>query len=88
MPRDRDFDDVAVLRMALVGYQIEQEKIDKKIHELQSLLKGRPSTFIPDRATTSPVKRRLSDAARDRIAAAQRKRWAKHRKLKAQAAKT
>jgi hypothetical protein len=33
----------------------------------------------------APVKRILSPAARNRIAAAQRKRWAEHRKLAAAA---
>lgn len=89
MARGRNVEDTTILQMALVGYQFEIGKIDAKIHELQSLLKGKRSS-APSGAVEigrSPVKRVLSDAARARIAAAQRKRWAAHRKLKAKAAK-
>jgi len=80
---------LTTLQMALVGYQIEKEKIENKIHEIQSQLKG-GRIALPSVAAakkTRPVKRVLSAAARRRIAAAQRKRWAEHRKRLAQAAK-
>ena len=69
--------------MALVGYQIEKDKIETKIRELQSKLKGRRAAAAP----TGGNRRELSPAARARIAAAQKKRWAEHRRQKAQAAK-
>jgi hypothetical protein len=69
--------------MALVGYQHEKQKIDDKIRELQAQLKGRhvtlPSAAAEKQATAAP-KRILSPDARRRIAAAQKKRWAEHRK--------
>jgi hypothetical protein len=73
--------------MALVGYQIEKDKIEAKIRELQSTLKGRHVTVSASGAKPVSNRRELSPAARARIAAAQKKRWAEHRKQKAQAAK-
>ena len=89
MARARNVEDATILQMALVGYQIELEKVEARIHELQSLLKGKRNASFSGVAGTghSPVRRVLSDAARERIAAAQRKRWAAHRRLKAKAAK-
>jgi len=74
--------------MALVGFQLEKEKIENKIREIQGQLKGKhvssPSAAPEKKAG---VKRILSPAARRRIAAAQKKRWAEHRKRVAAAAK-
>jgi hypothetical protein len=87
MARGRSIDDAGVLQMALVGYQIEKERIENQIREIQSQLKGRRVTFGESGGeATAPRKRELSPAARARIAAAQRKRWAEHRKRKAQSA--
>ena len=69
--------------MALVGYQVEKEKIEEKLHALQAQLKGTKAPASVDGNRKTHVKRVLSQAARDRIAAAQRKRWAEHRKRKA-----
>jgi hypothetical protein len=89
MARSRNIEDLTTLQMALVGYQIEQQKIENRIREIQSQLKGkqagRPSAAAAKKAPG--VKRVLSQAARRRIAVAQRKRWAEHRKRMAQAAK-
>jgi len=76
--------------MALVGYEIEKQKIDDKIKEIQAQLKGRRGpASSPSVATkrAAGTKRVLSPAARRRIAAAQKKRWAEHRKRLAQAGK-
>lgn len=83
------------LRMALIGYQMEKEKIDQKIREIEGKLGRRRGTANASAAAApakkkaaAPRKRReLSAAARARIAAAQRRRWAEHRKKLAQAAK-
>jgi hypothetical protein len=77
------------LQMALVGYQSEKVRIEEKIREIQGQLKGKavPSPFTPDGEKPPRAKRELSDAARKRIAAAQKKRWAEHRKRQALAAK-
>jgi hypothetical protein len=74
--------------MALVGYQMEREKIEAKIRELQGQLKGKRVAIGGGNSARAPrVRRELSAAARARIAAAQRKRWAEHRKRAAQASK-
>jgi hypothetical protein len=74
--------------MALVGYQVEKEKIEGKIKEIEAQLKGKYVlvSSSPEKAEPSG-KRYLSPAARKRIAAAQKKRWAEHRKRAAQTAK-
>ncbi len=98
MPRGRNVRDLTTLQMALVGYQIERQKIDEKIREIEGLLKGQSRGQLRGAPNTSgvgaaaarkaPVKKReLSAAARKRIAAAQKKRWAEHRKRMAQAVK-
>ena len=80
--------DQSTLEMALVGYQMEQQRIEGKIREIQAQLKGKaPATAAPGAAKPPRAKRELSPAARKRIALAQKKRWAEHRKRQAQAAK-
>jgi hypothetical protein len=82
MARGRRSEDTATLEMALIGYQIEKQKIDEKIREIASRLKGEaPQAAAPEKA---PGKRRvMSASARRRIAKAQKKRWAEHRKQQA-----
>lgn len=88
MPRGKTTQDLSTLQMALVGYQVEKERIEEKIRELQAALKGKGVPSVELAAPkTAGVKRILSPAARKRIAAAQKKRWAEHRKRVAQAAK-
>ncbi len=88
MARGKSTEDLSTLQMALVGYEIEKQKIADKISEIQAKLKGKTVTA---KAAAEPkeakVKRVLSPAARRRIAAAQKKRWAEHRKRLAQEAK-
>jgi hypothetical protein len=71
--------------MALVGYQVEKQRIEDSIRAIQAQLKGR--RVSPSDQKAPGTKRVLSPAARKRIAAAQRKRWAEHRRRAAQAAK-
>ena len=65
--------DDATLQMALIGYQVELSRIEQKVAEIRSLLGGRVSPVVAKNATP---KRILSVAARTRMAAAQKKRWA------------
>lgn len=86
MARTKRAEDWTTLQMALVGYQVERQKIEDKIREIQSQLKGKRVSFSPNGVTRKTgAKRNLSPAARRRIAAAQRKRWAEHRKKAAMA---
>ena len=83
MPRGKSSADMATLQMALVGYQIERQKIDERIRQIQAQLKGKsaaPAAAAAGESKAAGRKRTLSPAARKRIAAAQRKRWAEHRK--------
>src|SRR6266850_2579899 len=77
-----------LLVMALVGYEAEKARIDGAIRAIQAQL-GHRGPGRPKAATdmAAPAKRVLSASARQRIAAAQRKRWAAVRQAKAQPAK-
>ena len=81
MARGKTTEDLSTLEMALVGYQIEKQRIEGKVQEIQAQLKGKAVSSKAN-AKTKPagVKRILSAAARKRISAAQKKRWAEHRK--------
>jgi hypothetical protein len=89
MPRGKS-EDLTTLQMALVGYKYEREKIDEKIQQIEAHLRGKkaPARSGAAGVGTKRVRRELSAAARARIAAAQRKRWAEHRKMKAAQAKS
>jgi NADH:ubiquinone oxidoreductase subunit F (NADH-binding) len=86
MPKGKSTEDSTTLQMALVGYELQKQKIDEKIREIQGDLRGRGgAAFSAANKNTGAPKRTLSVAARRRIAAAQRKRWAEHRKRMAAA---
>lgn len=82
MPRGKPLPkpDHTTLQMALVGYEIEKERIVAKIREIQSQVGGQAAGGGAAKSQAAPTKRVLSAAARKRIAAAQRKRWAEHRR--------
>ncbi|MGA3099949.1 MAG: hypothetical protein ABSF25_26150 [Bryobacteraceae bacterium] len=88
MARGKKLEDLTTLRMALVGYQVEKQKIEARIAEIQAQLAGKVVAAPAAAAEKSAApKRVLSAAARKRIAQAQKKRWAEHRKRMAAAAK-
>ena len=74
---------IAVLR----GLELQKAGIEEKIASLQSQLRqhGGPGRRPASQTPASPGRKRgpLSPAARKRIAAAQKKRWAEFRKQKA-----
>ncbi|MCU1260648.1 MAG: hypothetical protein JWO80_3533 [Bryobacterales bacterium] len=91
MPRGKTRQDTDMLAMALVGYEQQKAKIDEKIREIKGLLGGGKKTAASQsgEATSAPAaparkKRVLSAEARKRIASAQKRRWAEHRKKLAQ----
>jgi hypothetical protein len=89
MPRGKSSHDQSMLAMALVGYVVEKKKIEERIKEIRARLGGgklAAKASAPE-AGEAPKRRKLSKAARKRIAAAQKKRWAEHRKATGQAAK-
>jgi len=81
MARKSSVNDVFLLEAALEGLELQRKRIDEQITHVRSLLGKRPGA-----KSTSPIavstgqKRKLSPAARRRIAAAQKKRWAEYRK--------
>jgi hypothetical protein len=81
----------SLLTAALEGLELQKQRIDEQIQEVRSLLGKSPgrrgrrpgSTNGPSANNGSAAKRpvaRLSAAARKRIAAAQKRRWAEYRK--------
>ncbi len=81
-------EDLMTLQMALVGYEIERQKIDERIKEIQAKIgKRRPAAAAGPAMEEAPRKRVLSAEARKRIALAQKRRWAEHRKKTAAAAR-
>ena len=79
----------AILEYALSHLERERDEIQAKIDHILSQLGGHPSATTPGAASAplasanGPRKKRvLSEAARKRIAAAQKRRWAEHRKAK------
>jgi hypothetical protein len=81
MARGKNSEDIMTLQMALVGYQIERQKIEEKIKEIEAKVGGRTAPQAPAAGKSEDrPKRVLSAGARRRIAAAQKKRWAEHRK--------
>lgn len=89
MPRGRrQAIDPDVLQAALVGLELNRERIDGQIAEVRRLIAGRGQRKAV-KAPAAPVrkKRRMSAEALKRIAAAQKKRWAEWRKRKKAEAK-
>lgn len=74
--------DNSLIEAALVGYQEELKQIDEKMKALRQRIHeagGNGSNGLKGAAAGQEKKSRLSPAARRRIAAAQRKRWAAYK---------
>jgi hypothetical protein len=82
MARGKQSEDLTILEMALIGYHVERQKIDDKIGQIKAQLGGK-SAPAAGAKNAGRSKRTLSAAARARISAAQKKRWAEHRKRQA-----
>src|ERR1035441_6280703 len=93
MPKTTTIDHTGVLEMALVGFELQRNRIEAAIAEIQAELGqggARPSTATAtdNSEPKATGKKRLSAAARKRMAAAQKKRWAALKAKKALAKKT
>jgi len=67
-----------ILKMALVGFEIEKERIEAAIAQIQSRLGNDDTSRSTPTHTSEPAaprRKRFSAAARKRMAAAQKKRW-------------
>ena len=80
-----------ILEAALQGLEAQKQKLDEQIAQVRSMIGrrvGRPpkdsngATTSASSQTGATRKRILSPEARKRIAAAQKKRWAKVRRAK------
>jgi len=79
-----------ILRYALTHLEQERDAIQAKINHIYSQLGQKVSAPAASAPVAAPGKRKrrpLSASARKRIGAAQKKRWAEHRKTLAKAAK-
>lgn len=70
--------DVELLEAALIGFQHRRNEVEQKIAELRHQVGGHPASSAPTPAASTKG-RRLSAAARQRIALAQKKRWATYK---------
>ena len=82
--------DNEILETALVGLQHQHAEYTAKIAEIRRMLGIRAprTTSEPETVTATPAKRKMSAAARARIAASQRKRWVAVRKAEEAPAET
>src|ERR1022692_1580107 len=93
MRKTTTIDHTSVLEMALVGYEMQRNRIEAAIAEIQAELgQGGPSRSISTATASAEPKatgkKRFSAAARKRMAAAQKKRWHLLKAKKAPAKKT
>ena len=75
--------DSSILEAALIGYQVERDRIEQAIADLRRRL---GMTGVGAGSSPAPKKHQVSAAARKRMAVAQRKRWRefnKQRKIQA-----
>lgn len=84
MPRlAKSLNDTSFLTAALEGLEAQRSRIDEQIEQVRAMLGGRKARAVAPAAVASgrPARRRrLSAAARKRIALAQKRRWAEYRK--------
>jgi hypothetical protein len=74
MPRGRRTTDTSLLEAALIGFEQMRRNVEEKIVDIRRQLDSKDGTQA---AVPGQIGRRtMSPAARRRIAAAQRKRWA------------
>ena len=72
--------DPGFLEAALEGLLLQKDRIEAQIQEVRELLSRQRSDAIePVNGREESRKRQLSDSARKRIAAAQKRRWAEYR---------
>ncbi|MCC6365889.1 MAG: hypothetical protein IT165_20425 [Bryobacterales bacterium] len=81
--------DHTFLAAALEGLELQKQRIDEQIRQVRAMLGRRGPALAaagaPAATEKRARKRMLSSAARERIAAAQKKRWAEFRKGKKKA---
>jgi hypothetical protein len=89
MARDSGID-TDLLNAALVGYQVQRDRLAAMIADIQDQLGHRGRSLKSETSgSEEPARHRrgMSDAGKARIAAAQRKRWAKVKAAKGESEK-
>ena len=79
--------DPQILDAVLEGLKLQKQRLDQYIVEAQRLLGGKRRKLAAAVKEAREPRRKMSAAAREHIAAVQRKRWAKWRKQRAAAKK-
>ena len=84
MARTGNFVDNSIYQAALEGLELQKKRIEDQIGQVREMLAGKtkPATSVAaatEPASEKPKKRKLSKAAKDRISAAQKKRWDAYR---------
>jgi hypothetical protein len=69
-----------IINAAIDGFEAQKEQIEEKIVQLRAMRDGTPGDGAGGAQPAVRKRRKLSAAARARIAEAQRKRWAESRK--------
>ncbi|MEK7407249.1 MAG: hypothetical protein AAB225_19415 [Acidobacteriota bacterium] len=89
MPRPaKRIKDQTLLNAALQGLEIQKQRIEEQIQQVQKMLGGRKAKAAePKKAAKAGGRKPLSAAARRRISLAQKRRWAAYRKGAGPAAK-
>jgi len=75
MPRRKKGMDATVFQAALEGLELRKKQVEEKIAAVKSMLGSRVKAPAAAPAAPKP-RRKLSKAARKRIAQAQKRRWA------------
>ena len=80
--------DTELLKAALIGFQQMRDQVEQKIADLRGRIDGRtsPASASGSAAAFAPKKRTMSASARQRIAMAQKKRWAAYKAAKGRTA--
>jgi hypothetical protein len=86
MPRTKRDDPTELLRLALIGLDAQVAELQKTRAQLAALI-DQPSAVSAMKAATPQKRRKLSAAARAKISAAAKARWAKERKAQVQKSK-
>jgi len=87
MPRTKRDDPTELLRLALIGLEAQIAELQKTRAQLAALI-DQPSASPDAEAATLQKRRKLSDAARAKISAAAKARWARERGAKAKVQKS
>jgi len=88
MSDTKPFNQSELMRLALVGLDTQIAELQEKRAQLAALTNGQPTAASVAAAPPPQKTGKMSDEARAKISAAAKKRWAKVRKAKAEAAKS